>query len=101
MGRKPRSSSGPPGIEQVLHSPQRWTILRELAKGEALPVNELSVRAKCSAAMGTKHMEVLREAGLVVRGYGRLYSLAPAIVPAPGAETLDLGPCLLKLHPPV
>ncbi len=42
-------------------------------------------------------LTVLRAAGLVVTGYGRLYSLAPAHRPAPGAATLDLGPCLIKL----
>lgn len=87
-------------LARLLSDPARWTILRELAKGEPLPVSELARRVGRSADMTSKHMAVLRDAGVVVTGYGRLYQLAPAYRPAPGATTLDLGHCHLTLDPP-
>ena len=87
-------------LARVLGVPARWALLRELAKGEPLPVQELARRVGCSEDMGSKHMAVLRAAGIVSTGFGRLYQLAPAWRPAPGATTLDLGHFLLKLDPP-
>ncbi len=87
-------------LARVLGDPGRWAILRELAKGEALPVQELASRVGRSAGMVSKHMAMMREAGLVVAGYGRLYQLAPAMRPAPGATMVDLGQCLLKINAP-
>ncbi|MCX7007004.1 MAG: helix-turn-helix domain-containing protein [Kiritimatiellaeota bacterium] len=87
-------------LARVLNDPVRWMILRELAKGEALPVVELGRRTGRSANMTSKHMMLMRAAGLVVAGYGRLYSLAPAVRPAPGATKLDLGHCHLILDVP-
>lgn len=81
----------------MLHVPARWHILRELAKGEALPVNELARRAKCPAATVSKHMALLKKAGVVQVGYGRLYKLTPGFQPEPGGQRLDLGHCVLKL----
>lgn len=88
-----------PNLARVLGDKARWIILRELARGEALPVKELARRTACTPAMTSKHMLALRKAGMVVVGYGRLYHLAPALRPAPGATTLDLGHCLLKITP--
>jgi hypothetical protein len=84
-------------LSRVLNVPARWRILRELARGEALPVKELAVRARCPAASASKHMALLKKAGLVVVGYGRLYKLAPDVQPEPGGQRLDLGHCVLKL----
>ncbi|MES2706582.1 MAG: hypothetical protein V4726_08265 [Verrucomicrobiota bacterium] len=42
----------------------------------------------------------LRQSGLVEQGMGRLYRLVPGLRPAPGAEFLDLGVCLIRLRPP-
>ncbi len=98
------TGSGPePGLiklkhlSRVLNVPARWRILRELARGEALPVKELAVRARCPAASASKHMAVLRKAGLVTIGYGRLYKLSAGVQPEPGGRRLDLGHCVLKL----
>ncbi len=38
--------------------------------------------------------------GVVAVGYGRLYSLAPAFRPAPGALEIDLGHCRVRLDRP-
>ncbi len=84
----------------VLSDPGRWLILQELGKGEPLPVQELAKRTGRSAGMTSKHMATLRDAGVVVVGFGRLYQLAPVVRPAPGAKILDLGLCQLRLDVP-
>ena len=84
-------------VSRAVHVPARWRILRELAKGEPLPVNELSRRVRCPAASVSKHMAILKLAGVVKVGYGRLYKLSPGVQAQPGAQRLDLGHCILKL----
>ena len=84
-------------LARLLNVPARWRILRELAKGEALPVKELAVRARCPAASVSKHMALMKKAGVVVVGYGRLYKLAPGVQPDAEGRRLDLGHCVLKL----
>ena len=83
---------------RMLAEPARWRLLRELAKGEAMPVKELARRIGKSPDMTSKHLAILREAGMVEAKYGRIYQLVPAIMPAPGATHLDFGHCLLKLE---
>jgi DNA-binding transcriptional ArsR family regulator len=84
-------------LATILHDPVRWRILKELAKGEALPVIELAMRARTKATKVSKHMAVLRKAGLVTTIYGRLYKLSPVLQPDLAAQRLDLGHCVLKL----
>jgi len=84
-------------LARLLNVTARWRILRELAKGEALPVNVLAVRVRCPAASVSKHMALLKKAGVVTIGYGRLYKLSPAVQPQPGSPRLDLGHCVIKL----
>ncbi len=84
-------------LARLLNVPARWRILRELAKGEPLPVSELSLRVRCPAASVSKHMALLKKAGAVIVGYGRCYKLSPAVQPQPGSPRLDLGHCVIKL----
>lgn len=84
-------------LATVLHDPVRWRILKELAKGEALPVWVLAGRARSTPPKVSKHMAVLRKAGVVTVGYGRLYKLAPDFKPEANGTRLDLGHCVLKL----
>jgi hypothetical protein len=84
-------------LSRVLNGQARWRILRELAKGEALPVNVLARRAGCPAASASKHMLLMKKAGVVQVGYGRLYKLSPRFQPEPGSTRLDLGHCIIKL----
>jgi DNA-binding transcriptional ArsR family regulator len=86
-----------PGLSRVLGDPSRWAILRELGKGEPLPVNLIARRIGISEDSTSKHMAVIRKAGLAQAGLGRLYTLAPAYRPAPGATHIDFGHCLLRL----
>ena len=84
---------------RLVSDPVRWGILRELLKGEALPPLELARRVGRSRDAVSKHLGVMRRSGVVVTGFGRLYSIAPAFRAACGADgTFDLGHCLLRLE---
>jgi hypothetical protein len=85
----------------LLGAPVRWELIRELCKGEALPVGELARRVGCSSTLTSKHLAVLKKFGVVVIYYGQLYRIAPAFQPKPGETTLDLGHCILKLDTPL
>ena len=87
-------------LSTILHEPARWMVFRELAKGEPLPVQELARRAGKSPAVMSKHMRMIRRAGLAVTGYGRLYRLAPGVRVDVEARVIDLGHCLLRLDTP-
>lgn len=63
-----------------------------------MPVGELGRRARCSPGMATKHVATLKKYGLVVLRYRQFYSLAPALIPEPGAKELCIGPCRIDLE---
>ena len=88
-------------ISFVLGDPARWLVLRELAKGEALPPVVVAARIGRTLHGVRKHLASLRKLGVVVVGYGRLYSLAPAYRPAPGATVVDLGHGVVRLDTPL
>lgn len=87
------------GISRVLGDPSRWAILRELGKGEPLPVNLIAKRIGVTKDSTSKHMAVIRKAGIAQPGLGRLYTLTPSCRPAPGATHIDFGHCLIRLEP--
>ena len=88
-------------LASILGTAPRWVALKTLASSpQALPVSVLAEAAGISANAMSHQMTMLRYARLVVTGYGGLYSIAPAFRPAPGATTLDLGHCLLRLDRP-
>ncbi len=75
----------------------RWKILKELSVGEPRMVRELAKVAGCSPDMASKHLAMLRKAGAVVQGRGRLYQIQSHHLPAPGERVVDFGHCLLRL----
>ena len=85
-------------LARILSAPGRWHILDELVKGEALPVQELARRTGISREQTSKHCLFMRRLGVVVSGYGRLYSLAPAVVPRDGSQSIRLGLCTIHLR---
>jgi DNA-binding transcriptional ArsR family regulator len=87
-------------IGSALSDATRWRILLELGKGDALPVAELAKRTDRPPAAISRHMALMLKAGLVERVFSTCYTLPAALRPAPGATTIDLGPCLLKLPAP-
>ena len=81
----------------LLGSETRIGILRELCRGEPLPVSELARRLKRQPTAMSKHLSLLLTTGVAVQGFGRLYRIAPAFQPAPGSGVLDLGQLALRL----
>ena len=84
-------------LASALGHPARWKILKELSGGEPRMVSELAKVAGCSPDMTSKHLAVLRKAGAVVQGRGRLYQIPPQHLTAPGERIVDFGHCLLRL----
>jgi len=87
-------------LARALSVPARWVILRELARGQALPVAELAARARITPNLTSRHMSALKELGLAEQVLGRLYRLSSQLRPDPATGLLDLGQCLLRLDPP-
>ena len=75
-------------------------ILRELARGEPLPVNEIARRLGRKPAMISNHLATLRTYAVVQMVYDRFYRLAPVYAPAPDAAGIEFGDFLLRLPPP-
>lgn len=74
----------------------RWSILAELVQGESLMVVELAERLNESPSLVSKHLAVLRKAGMVESGRSGLYRL-PAHFPVSSENrTIDFGHCLLR-----
>ena len=59
-------------------------------------VKDLAKAAGTPEGNASKQMKVLREAGVVVQGRGRMYYITPAYRPAPGSRSLDFGTVLLR-----
>ncbi len=78
-------------------SPLRWKILGELAAGEPLMVKEIAERLKCSSSLVSKHLAVLRRAGMVMVGHAGVYLIPPHFPIATAARHVDFGHGLLRL----
>ena len=83
-------------LTAISHS-GRWRMLRALCAGEAMSVTELAEAIGCSVDMSSKHLKVLKNAGLIERKRNRLYTLTAAYQLAPGEPLLDFGHCVLRL----
>jgi helix-turn-helix protein len=84
-------------IVAALGTPLRWKILSELcAAGEPLMVREIAQRVGCSAGLASKHLAVLRWAGVVMMKR-RLYQIPPQYIVSADKRHVDFGHCLLRL----
>ena len=82
-------------LTAISHS-GRWRMLRALCAGEAMSVTELAEVIGCSVDMSSKHLKVLKAAGMVLQKRNRLYASTRA--PARAREPLlDYGHCILRL----
>src|SRR5258706_5568599 len=86
---------------KALGEETRLRILRLLFK-EQLSVNEISERLKISQYNASKHLRIMREAGLLVtekQGKQRLYTIAGRLKSQAAANNnvLDLGCCTFRL----
>ena len=84
-------------LATALGNDVRWQILKELSGGEPRMVMELAKIIGCSRDAASKQLAVLRRAGAVVQGRGRLYSIPKQYLPQPGQPVVDFGHCLLRL----
>ena len=82
----------------AISKPARWNLLRELASGEPLMVSELAERVGQSLDTASKNMAILRKAGIVIQGRGRLYQIAPQFLSDKTERILDFGYCLLRMN---
>ncbi len=81
----------------AIGAPVRWAILTELGSGEPRMVKEIAQKLRRSPTLVSKHMAVLRRAGVVVCGRGGLYQIPAHFVTAADKRHLDFGHCLLRL----
>ena len=84
-------------LATVLGHTGRWKMLRELTCGEPRTISELAAVSGCSYENTIKHLAVMRAAGVVVQGRGRLYAIAKQYLPTPGEPIVDFGHCVLRL----
>jgi DNA-binding transcriptional ArsR family regulator len=82
----------------AISNPVRWNLLRELASGESLMVTELAERLGQSVDTTSKHMAILRKAGIAIPGRGRLYQVPPQFLTDKTERVLDFGYCLLRMN---
>ena len=78
--------------------PTRWRILAELGKGAPLMVNEIARSIGRSDTVVSKHLGVLRRAGAVSIGRGRMYHVNAPFRVEPGI--LDFGYGRLRMAGP-
>ena len=100
-----RPSSSAPSLIEVIGDPARWAILRELAPGTPLSVQELAERIGKTPNQTSKHLTLLRGAGAVIivdqpghDGRKQFHTIAESFRrtgPA-GQPEIDYGPCLLR-----
>jgi DNA-binding transcriptional ArsR family regulator len=83
-------------LVETLGAPVRCAILGALSDGEARMVNEIAKMIGQKPGLVSKHLAVLRWAGLVVVNR-RLYQVPAAYIADAGKRHLDFGHCLLRL----
>jgi hypothetical protein len=81
----------------LLAHPMRLAILTVLSDGEAYGITDVAPLIHCSASNCSKHLQQLKNAGILTIGRGRLYKIAPAYNPNPGSRTLTFGHCTMHL----
>lgn len=82
---------------RAINQMSRLKMLKELTCGEPRLIAELAAVGGCSYESGVKHLQVLRQAGLVEQGRGGVYQLVRQYLPTPGEPVVDFGHCLLRL----
>ena len=85
-------------VASALGDVSRWLILGELSTGEQLMVVEIAEKIGRSPDNTSKHLAVLRKAGMVVTNRAQLYSIPKRYLPEPGKRLADFGHCLLRLE---
>jgi DNA-binding transcriptional ArsR family regulator len=81
----------------AIGAPVRWAILTELASGEPRMVKEIAHKLGRSPTLVSKHMALLRRAGVVEIGRAGVYQIPRQFVVAPDKRHIDFGHCLLRM----
>ena len=84
-------------LSKAIGASLRWAILTELASGEPRMVKEIALKLRKSPTLVSKHMAVLRRAGVVEIGRAGVYQIPKHFAVAPDKRHVDFGHCLLRL----
>ena len=79
----------------IIGSRGKWYILNELMK-EGQAALDIARLLNIGVAGAVRHLKDLVDAGVVVRGKGRVYHIAPAYRPKDGQRVLDFGHAVLR-----
>ena len=95
----PENIPHPPiaALTKAIGTPLRWAILTELASGEPRMVKEIALKLRRSPSLVSKHLAVLRRAGVVEIGRAGVYQIPKYFTVAPEKRHLDFGHCLLRM----
>jgi DNA-binding transcriptional ArsR family regulator len=83
-------------LMMIVSHPRRLAILKVLSDGDGYGIGDLAPLVHCSTPNVSRHMLLLKQAGLVSIGRGKLYRLQPYYISEP-RKVLDFGHCILRL----
>jgi DNA-binding transcriptional ArsR family regulator len=81
----------------ALISRARWQILAEMVNGELFTVKGLAARIGDTPASVSKHLAILREAGITKFAIGGLHQITDQYRVEPEVRDLDFGYMVLRL----
>lgn len=80
----------------MLSNRVRWQILAELLKEPGLPCMIIAKRVRATEQNTFRHLDLLREWGILEKGFGSLYKIAERFR-VPDEMSVDLGVIKLRL----
>lgn len=97
---------GCPDVLKALSDETRWSVVHLLLEEECANVTDLSVRMKVLQPTMSKHLRILRDAGIVVsekEGTTVWCRVTPEFRQKlrNGKQTLDLGCCMFRFDEPL
>ena len=84
-------------VMSAIANPMRRAILAHLCDGEPMGATDIAGLVKSDPSNIARHFLVMRRAGIIVIGRGKLHRIPPQFMPVPGARIVDFGHCLLRL----
>jgi Bacterial regulatory protein, arsR family len=80
----------------ALSSVTRWKIIGSILAEGPMGITDLAAALRSNPSLIAKHVAVLRKAGVLYKGRGRLSYLAEHLKPAPGVNEIDFGHCVFR-----
>ena len=95
---KPRAKANIPlqSLLTAISNTIRWRIFDELLQHGGMTTIPLAERIGVEFSTLTKHMQLLKNLGLLEQGMGKIYSIPKRFL-VPGERALDFGPVVLRL----